>query len=157
MLSYEFQPCICRFNRRGVFFGLCDFRPFLSISLLAVRLVTLHPDECKSSWSPSHVIIGFWLIRRPDFLDNLGEIILGAPFSFFFFFFFSTVMSYKPCNEFTYSKRNIQVAWDIFITFSIFPKLNNQCFLWLTQFFTSCHDQNPSHMTSNCKKFWLGF
>ena len=70
---------LCHFNRRGIFFGLRDFRPFLSISLLIVRLVTLHPDECKSC-SSSHETIGFWLIRRHNFLDNLREIFLRALF-----------------------------------------------------------------------------
>ena len=50
---------LCRFNRREVFFGLCDFRPFLSISLLIVYLLTLHPDECKSFCCSSCITIGF--------------------------------------------------------------------------------------------------
>ena len=147
--KYSFSWCclmnfnlasLCSFNKRGVFFGLHDFRPFLSISFLIVCLITLHPDKCKSSCSSSRVTIGFWLIRRPNFLDNLGEIFLGAPV---LFFVFNCVMSFKLCNEWTYrSKRNIQVVWDISITFSIFPKFNNQCFLWITQFFTSYHNQN---------------
>ena len=87
---------LCSFNRRGVFFDLRDFRPFLSISLLIVHLVTLHPDECKSSCSSSCITIGFWLIRRSNSLDNLGEIFLGAPvvvgFFYFYFFRFSTVL-----------------------------------------------------------------
>ena len=117
---------------------VCDLRPFLGISLLIVRLVTLHPDKRKSSCSSSRVTIGFWLIRRRNFLDNLGIFL-----EHLFFSIFNCVMSFKSCNEWTYrSKRNIQVAWDISITFSIFPKFNNQCFLWITQFFTSCHNQN---------------
>ena len=124
-----------RFNRWGVFFDQRDFRLLHSISLHC-SLVTLHPDECKSSCSSSREIIGFCLIRRPNVLDHLR-----AP-DRFVFFFFKFIMSFKPCNVWTYrSKRNIQVAWDISIIFSTFPKLNNQCFSWITQFFARCHDQ----------------
>ena len=68
-----------------VFFGRHAFRPFLSISLLIVCLVTLHSDERKSSCSSSCLTIGFWLIRSPNFLDNLGEIFLVVPVLFLVF------------------------------------------------------------------------
>ena len=118
---------LCRYNRR-VFFGLRDFRPFFSILLLTVRLVTLHSDECKSSC----ITIGFWLIRRPNFLDNLGEIFLGGPVLFFFFFFFF----FNCVTSFNLALNKLIVVKGIFrllpITFFIFPKLNNQCVLWIT-------------------------
>ena len=117
---------LCRFNR-WVFVGLRDFRPFFIISLLIFRLCTLHLDERKASCTSSRVTIRFWLMSHLNFLDNLGEIFLRAPV--LFVFVFNSVTSLKHCNEWTYrSKRNIPVAWDISITFSSFPKLNNQCF-----------------------------
>ena len=80
----NFNLSSCRFNKRGFLFGLDDFQLFLSISLLIVRLVTLHSDKRKSSCSSLYVTIGFWLIRHPNFLDNLGEIFLGAHVLFLF-------------------------------------------------------------------------
>ena len=73
--------------------------------------------------SSSRVTIWFWLIRRSNFLDNLGEIFLGAPD------LFCLHLCFKPFNRWTHRiKRNIKVAWDISITFTIFPMFNNQCF-----------------------------
>ena len=83
LMNFKLAP-LCHFNRRGVFFGLRDFRPFPSISLLIIRLVTVHPDKPKSSCSFSRVTIGFWLIRRPNFLDNQGEIFFRTPALFWF-------------------------------------------------------------------------
>ena len=98
-------------------------------------MVTLLSEGRKSSCSSWRVTIGFWLIRRPNFLDYLGEIFLGAHV---LFFIVNCVTPFKLCNEWIYrSERNIQVAWDISIIFTIFTKLNNQCILWITKFFTS--------------------
>ena len=124
---------------RRVFFDLRDFRTFLSILLSIVRLVTQHPDERRSSCSSSNITTGFWLIRRPKFLEKKSSL----EHLLYFFFTFSCVTSFKSCYKWTYhSKRNIQVAWDISIRFSILPKLNNQCCFLITQFFISCHHQN---------------
>ena len=65
---------------------------FLGISLLIVHLITLHPDERKSSCSSSRVTIGFWLIGRPNFLDNLREVFFEAPVLFFLLLLFTTVL-----------------------------------------------------------------
>ena len=90
-----------RFIKRGIFFSLRDIRPFLSISLLIIRLVTLHPNNRKSSCISSRVNIGFWFIRRPNFLQIQREILLEH----LFFFVFNYVMSFKPYNKWTYRSR----------------------------------------------------
>ena len=141
MLFYEFQLASqCRFKRRWVFFGLCDFKPFLSNSLLIVRLVTLHPDVGKSSCSSSCITIGIWLIRRPNFLDNLGEFFVGAPV----IFLFSTMLRLLnlAMNELTIVKGIFKLL-EIFIYHSpSFQSFTISAFLWITQFFTSYHEQN---------------
>ena len=86
---------LCRFSRIGVFFGFRDFKQFLRISLLIVRLIILHRYERKSSCSSSRVPIVFWLIRLPKFLDNLREIFLGRPI----LFCFQQCYTFHPCNE----------------------------------------------------------
>ena len=145
---------LCRFSRKGVFFSVRDLRPFPNISLLIVRLVTLYPDGRISPRSSSRVTIGFWLNRRPNFLDNLRKILIRSTV----LFLFSTLLRLlkHAMNELIVIKKNSGCLWYFYNSFQPY-NANNLCFFFNYSILYLLPWLEPSRMTSNFRKLRLLF